>query len=137
MIQTECKIRVRYAETDQMGYLHHSRYAQYYEVARTDMIREIYASYAQLEAEGIMMPLVDLYCKYHAPAHYDDELTVKVFLRELPSVKIYFDYELYNEAGTKVNSGRTTLAFINSETRRPCRAPEGFMNVIRPFFEDK
>lgn len=137
MIQTECKIRVRYAETDKMGYLHHSRYAQYYEVARTDMIRGIYASYAQLEAEGIMMPLVDLYCKYHAPAHYDDELTVKVFLRELPSVKIYFDYELYNEAGQKVNSGRTTLAFINSETRRPCRAPEGFMKAIRPFFEEK
>ncbi len=135
MISSESKIRVRYAETDQMGYLHHSRYAQYYEVARTEMIREIYASYAQLEAEGIMLPLSELNCKFHAPVKYDEEITVKVFLKELPQVRIVFNYELYNENDKLVNSGSTTLVFVDAKTRRPCRAPENFMQVLRPYFE--
>jgi acyl-CoA thioester hydrolase len=135
MLSTESKIRVRYAETDQMGYLHHSHYAKYYEVARTDMIRELYASYGQLEKDGIMMPVYDLQCRFISPAVYDEELTVRAIVRELPSVRMVFHYEIYNEQGRLINTGSTTLVFVHAATRRPCKPPEAFMGKMRPFFD--
>ena len=127
----ETKIRVRYAETDQMGVVHHSTYALYYEEARTEALRQIGISYREIEEKGIMMPVVDLKIKYIKSARYDDVLKVRTILRELPSSKMVFEYETYNEQNECINKGETTLAFINMSIKRPCRAPEWLIELLQ------
>lgn len=134
MIQTKTQIRVRYAETDKMGVVYHANYAQYFEVARTEMFREIGLSYAAMESNGIMLPLVDLYCKYHKPAHYDDLLTILVSIEDMPNVKIKFKYKIFNEDNTLLTEGYTTLAFIDMKTNRPIRMPEYIAQVVKKYF---
>jgi acyl-CoA thioester hydrolase len=134
MFQTEVKIRVRYGETDQMGYVYYGNYATYYEVARVESFRELGLSYKKLEESGVMMPVLELKTKYLQPAKYDDLLTVKVKIAELPRLKIRYEYDIYNEAGTLLNQGETTLVFINMETNRPVRLPEGMAKLLAPFF---
>ena len=97
MFSTSTKIRVRYADTDQMGYMYYGNYAEFYEVGRVEMLRELGLTYKSMEESGIIMPVTDLKCKYLKPALYDEEITVKVILEQMPSVRIHFKYELYNE----------------------------------------
>lgn len=130
----EHQLRVRYAETDQMGYVYYGNYAAYYEVARTEMLRAIGFSYKELEKMGVMMPVIDMQVKYHQPAKYDDLLLIKVSIREKPGVRIKFDYELFDERGTHLNSGYTELVFIDMQKNRPCRPPKVFMNKVEPYF---
>lgn len=129
------KIRVRYAETDQMGYVYYGNYAAYYEVARTEMLRKTGFSYKELEEMGIMMPVLDMNIKYNQPAKYDELLTIKVSIREKPAVRIKFDYEVYDEAGTLLNTGTTQLVFVDMVRNRPCKAPDVFMRKIEPYFD--
>lgn len=133
---SECNLRVRYAETDQMGYVYYGNYAQYYEVARVEALRSIGLSYKMFEEQGIMMPVLNLACKYIKPAKYDDLLTIRTIIKTKPGVRIQFDYEVYNEAGVLLNQGETTLVCINMETQRPCNAPAILMEKLGPFFED-
>ncbi|OEK03310.1 thioesterase [Roseivirga sp. 4D4] len=134
MYSASTQIRVRYAETDQMSYVYYGNYAMYYEVGRVEALRQLGFQYKSLEEQGIMMPVHDLQCKYLSPAKYDELLTVKVIIRELPKVRMIFEYEVLNEEGTLVNEGKTTLVFINMETNRPCRAPEALTEVLKPYF---
>ncbi|MCL7989320.1 acyl-CoA thioesterase [Sphingobacterium sp. lm-10] len=134
MFVFENKIRVRYAETDQMGYMYYGNYATYYEVARTEMLRSTGISYKELEDMGVMMPVVEMQTKYLHPAKYDDLITIKTSIRELPNVRICFEYELYNETGVLLNTGKTLLVFVDMARNRPCRAPEIFMDKIKPYF---
>lgn len=134
MFTFETKIRVRYAETDQMGYVYYGNYATFFEVARVEMLRSIGQAYNDLEKQGVMMPVTELFTKYIRPAHYDDLLTVKVVIKELPSVKIRFDYEIYNESEELINFGHTQLVFVDMERNRPCMAPEGFLSKIKTYF---
>lgn len=134
MIETKMQIRVRYAETDKMGVVYHANYAIYYEAARTEMFREIGLPYAKMEENGIMLPLVDLHCNYHKSACYDDLLTIVTTLEEMPNVKIKFNYKIYNEAGTLLNSGYTTLVFIDTQRNRPTKMPDYIRDVIEPYF---
>lgn len=130
MIVKDIKIRVRYKETDAMGVVHHSNYVNYYEVARTEMLREFGTSYKELEQQGIMLPVHDVSMRFFAPAKYDDLLTVRIIMSELPGVKLTFDHEIYNQDGALLNKGRVVLVFINSESRRACRAPREFVDLL-------
>ena len=134
MIKTKTQLRVRYAETDKMAVVYHANYAQYFEVARTEMFRELGLTYATMEANGIMLPLVDLYCRYHRPAHYDELLTIEVTVEEMPAVKIKFNYKIYNEQNELLTDGYTTLVFIDMKTNRPTRMPENIKQGVEKYF---
>lgn len=135
MLTTETKIRVRYGETDQMGYVYYGNYPLYYEVARTDMIRKIGWTYSQMEKIGVMMPVVSLNVKYMHPAFYDDELTIKVTVKDFPTTKMHFEYEVFNEKGKLINTGNTTLVFVNMKTGRPTKAPDKFLEKFEKHFK--
>lgn len=131
MISFEHKLRVEYHHTDQMGIVHHSNYIKFFEAARTEWLRAAGMTYAEMERRGVMMPIVDVYVKYRQPAYYDEVLSVSVFVDELPMARMIFRYEIRGEDGRDVASGTTTLGFIDSVTRRPQRAPEWLMEVLR------
>lgn len=136
MFVYESKVKVRYVETDQMGVVHHSNYAQYYELARTECFEASSGmSYEQMEAEGVMLPILEIQCKFLKPAYYNQTLTIKSIVKELPTVRLTVDYEIYNEDKELINTGKTTLVFVNKETRRPCHPPENFMQQIRQYFK--
>jgi acyl-CoA thioester hydrolase len=135
MFQYATKIRVRYGETDQMGYMYYGNYAEFFEVGRVEMLRSLGLTYAGMEASGIMMPVLELNCKYLKPARYDEEITINVSMAKMPGVKIHFKYELVNEKQELIHIGETLLAFINMKTNRPCLPPQEFIDKLKPFFE--
>lgn len=136
MFVYESKVKVRYVETDQMGVVHHSNYAQYYELARTECFEACSGmTYETMEHEGVMLPILDMYSKFIKPALYNQTLTIKSIVKELPTVRLKVDYEIYNEANDLINTGYTTLVFVNKETRRPCQPPQNFMEEVRQYFK--
>ncbi|WP_276088488.1 thioesterase family protein [Pedobacter sp. JY14-1] len=128
------RIRVRYGETDQMGYVYYGNYAEYYEVGRVEMLRSLGMDYAGMERDGVMLPVLELNCKFIKPALYDQEITIVTTVNELPGVRIHFEYELFNNAGDLINTGNTTLVFIDMAKNRPCPAPAEFMERLRAHF---
>ncbi|WP_143310171.1 acyl-CoA thioesterase [Chitinophaga vietnamensis] len=129
-------IRVRYGETDQMGYLYYGNYGLYYEVGRAEAIRELGFTYRELEEQGVMMPVAELNVKYFRPAFYDNLITVKTILKELPkSSRIQFHSELYNEKGELLNVGVTTLVFVDVNTRQKAGLPDALKHRLEPFFQ--
>ena len=130
-------IRVRYAETDQMGFVYYGNYLTYYEVGRVEALRNLGITYKKLEEEGILMPVIENSSKYLAPALYDELLQVKVTIKELPQIKISFHYEFYNEASKLIHTGKTTLVFIDKTTNKPQRTPEKILSVLSPYFKDE
>jgi acyl-CoA thioester hydrolase len=135
MIKTDIKIRVRYGETDQMGYAYYGIYAQYYEVGRVETMRSIGLSYREVESRGILMPVVDFSVNYRKPAYYDDEITVTSMIRQMPQgLRLPFDYECRNPAGELINTGSVTLVCIDKSTSRMCRIPDWFLAAMAPFF---
>jgi len=136
MYSSTTQIRVRYGETDQMGYLYYGYYALYYEVGRAESIRELGFTYRQLEEMGIMMPVVELNAQYFRPALYDDLITVKTILKELPEgPKIQFHSELYNEQQQLLNKGITTLVFYNSKEKKKIDMPPQLTERLTSFFK--
>jgi len=135
LYQSEINIRVRYAETDQMGFCYYGNYAQYFEVARAEMLRSLGVSYKMLEDQGILLPVTDFSIKYIKPAYYDQNLTIKTFMRILPNVRIAFDYETFNESGELLNEARTELVFLKKETMKPSRAPDELIRKLKPYFD--
>lgn len=131
MNEYEVKIRVRYKETDNMGVVHHSNYVNYYEVARTEMMRSRGISYKEMEARGVMLPVREVSMKYIAPAYYDDLLTVKIRVVECAGVKLHFEHEIYNQDGLLINTGTVILVYVDAVTRRPLRAPKWFLDLFR------
>lgn len=136
MITRDIQLRVRYYETDCMGIVHHSNYIRFYEVARTEMLREFGTTYQEMEQAGVMLPVWDVQAHYISPAYDDDLLTIRVTLAEMPKVKMRFDFEIYRENGDRINTGTVTLAFMNSVTRRACRAPKYFLDLLKPYFPE-
>lgn len=130
----EHQLRVRYAETDQMGYVYYGNYAAFYEVARTEMLRQTGITYKELEDMGIMMPVVEMNTKYHLPAKYDELITIKTVIRQKPNVRIVFEYEVRNESGLLLNTGTTQLVFVDMVKNRPCRPPAIFMEKMTTYF---
>ena len=135
MFEASTQIRVRYAETDQMGYVYYGNYATYFEVARVEALRQIGLTYKELEDQGVMMPVIENWSKYIAPAKYDELLTVKVIIKERPQVRINFEYKIYNPSNVLIHIGETKLVFIDLKTRKPRQIPEGFINLINQYFE--
>lgn len=136
MFITEINIRVRYSETDKMGYVYYGHYSTYYEVARVEAIRKLGFSYKDLEDDmGILLPVRENYSRFFEPAYYDDLLTVIVRIEDIPNVRFEFHYDISNQEGKKINSGKTTLVFVEKETGKPCRAPETLLNAIASYFE--
>lgn len=123
-------MRVRYAETDQMGVVYHGNYAQYFEIGRVEWLRNLGVSYKWMEENGIMLPVVSLSMNYKKPARYDDVLTVKTILKNQSSVKIEFDYEIYNELGDLLTIGHSVLVFVDMKTGRPVLPPEYITNRL-------
>lgn len=134
MYTSETRIRVRYSETDQMQYVYYGNYAMYYEVGRVESLRQLGLTYKELEAMGIIMPVLENHSEFLSPALYDELLRVKVTIPEKPSVRIRFRYEIYNERDVLIHRGETLLAFVNQKTGRPCRPPEAFQKVLEPYF---
>ena len=131
MITYEAKIRVNYKDTDQMGIVHHSNYIVYYEMARVEALREWGMPYSEMEKSGIISPILEVGSKYLQPAYFDDVLTVRVIVEEMPMVRLKVRYELYNEAGTLINTGHTWLGFLDGTTRRPCRVPQSLIEGLK------
>jgi len=128
----EFKVRVRYAETDQMGVVYHGNYAQYFEMGRVEWLRNLGLSYAYMEKNGIMLPVVSLTLNYKKPARYDDLLTVRTILKKQESVKIEFDYEIYSEKGELLTTGNSVLVFVDMKTGRPVLPPDYVLEKIAP-----
>lgn len=128
----EFKVRVRYAETDQMGVVYHGNYAQYFEMGRVEWLRNLGLSYVYMEKNGIMLPVVSLTLNYKKPARYDDLLTVRTILKKQESVRIEFDYEIYNENGELLTTGNSVLVFVDMKTGRPILPPDYVLEKIAP-----
>ena len=124
-------LRTRYAETDQMGVVYYGNYPQYLELGRVEWLRAIGLTYKEIEAEGIMMPVVSLQIQYKKPALYDELITIRTKLKDLPSTKIEFDYEILNEKGELLSTANTILVFVDAKTFRPVRCPEKVLDLIR------
>jgi acyl-CoA thioester hydrolase len=128
-------VRVRYAETDQMNVVYHGNYAQYFEVGRAESIRHLGFSYKDMEAMGIIMPLVELHTKFLRPAHYDDLLTVRTTLKELPAAhRIEFHQEVLDQAGQLLTIGKTVLYFIDAKTREKTVLPAAIQKKLSTYF---
>jgi len=135
MLTTETKIRVRYAETDQMGVVYHSNYFPYFESARAESIRELGFTYADMEKMGVIMPVVDVHCRYLRPAKYDDLLTIKTMLKELPTHhKIEFHHEVFNEQNELLAVGKIILYFMEAKTMKKTIMPELLLNKLQSYF---
>ncbi|WP_396153754.1 acyl-CoA thioesterase [Flavobacterium sp.] len=124
MREYEFTVRVRYAETDQMGVVYHGNYAQYFEMGRVEWLRNLGVSYKWMEDNGVMLPVVSLEMNYKKPARYDDILRVKTILKSQTSVKIEFDYEIYNEQNQLLTTGYSMLVFVDMKTGRPIVPPK-------------
>ena len=133
MSYTSQPIRVRYSDTDQMGYMHHSNYLRYFEIARLEWLTSLGVSYKEMEENGIWLPVVDASLQYKSPSYFDDQITVDVRLKEAPRATLSFDYELRNQDDVVVCLGATRLAFLNAKTGRPMRCPSDLYDCLSPF----
>ena len=131
MREYEFTIRVRYAETDQMGVVYHGNYAQYFEMGRVEWLRNLGVSYKWMEENGVMLPVVSLEMNYKKPAKYDDLLRVKTLLKSQTSVKIEFDYEIYNEQNQLLTTGYSMLVFVDMKSGRPIVPPSYVSDKIK------
>jgi len=134
MLTHNIQIRVRYGETDQMGYVYYGNYAQYFEMGRVEWLRNLGTSYKRMEDSGIMLPVLNLNIDYKKPAKYDDLLTLKTTLLKKPSVRIEFGFEIYNENQELLTKGYTSLVFIDMKKNRPTKAPDYILEKVNPLF---
>jgi acyl-CoA thioester hydrolase len=123
-------LRVRYGETDQMGYCYYGNYAQFFEVGRVEALRKIGFSYKDLEDQGIMLPVREFKVEYLRPAFYDDNLTVTTLIAEVKGAKITFQYEIENEKGELLSTATTILVFVRKDGMRPCPPPDHFLSKL-------
>jgi len=130
MFKQQTKIRVRYSETDKMGVVYHGNYIQYFAVGRVEYMRDLGIVYAEMEKEGIGMPVVNIDINYRTPASYDEELTIETWIEKIPTSKIVFHNKAIGESGKTVCEAQVTLVFINNQFR-PIKAPEFILDVLR------
>ncbi|HEV3324876.1 MAG TPA: thioesterase family protein [Puia sp.] len=136
MFTSETKIRVRYAETDQMNVVYHGNYAQYFEVGRVESIRQLGLSYKDVEASGVIMPVIEWTAKFIRPAHYDDLLTVRTSVKHWPvDYRVEFHQEVFNEQGKLLTTGKVLLYFLKAATMEKTTMPEEMARTLRPFFD--
>lgn len=134
MYSHEIKLRVRYAETDKMGYVYYGNYAIYFEVARVEALRALGMDYKSMEDDGIMLPVHSYDIKYLKPAYYDQELTIVCNILQMPTTRLVFEYKTYNAEGILLNTANTTLVFVNAHSGRPTPPPEFLVKQLKVFF---
>ena len=135
MLEDNINIRVRYADTDQMGFVYYGNYAKYYEIARVELFRNIGLTYKSLEKMGIGMPVIEMKTNFIMPAKYDEKLVIHIKIPELPKLKIIFFYEIFNGKNELINTGETVLTFINLLTGKPKRVPSIMKDKLSKYFE--
>lgn len=133
MIHHQTSLRVRYAETDRMGYVYYGNYAVYFEVARVETLRSLGITYKSLEDEGVLLPVADYVIRYHKPAHYDDELRIETTILEMPGVRIKFQYKTYR-GDELLNTASTDLVFVDKSTGKPMRCPLDVSEAMKVHF---
>ena len=126
--------RVRYADTDQMGYVYYGNYARLYEIGRVEALRSLGFSYKEMEDSGVMMPVYENKSRYVAPALYDELLTIRTTIKAMPAARVVFHYEIFNNADILVHTGETTLVFVKMENSRLTLAPKGLLEKLETFF---
>lgn len=131
MYTTDTHLRVRYGETDRMGYAYYGNYAQYIEVGRVEAMRELGFSYKELEDSGVLLPVLEYWSKFVKPALYDDLLTVRTTISEVPETRFPFEYEVLNGKEELLTKARTTLVFVEKDSGRPCQCPDELQQAIR------
>lgn len=135
-LELSTSMRVRYAETDQMGYVYYGNYAMYFEIGRVSFMNQIGLKYSELEKSGIMLPVLSLSCRYHAPALFDEVIEIITELPKIPSgAKINFNYKIKNKNQKLLTTGSTELVFVDAKNRKPMRCPEFFQKKIQEFFK--
>ncbi|WP_103071478.1 acyl-CoA thioesterase [Aquimarina sediminis] len=132
-ITSETSLKVRYSETDQMGVVHHGNYPQYLELARIDWLSKLGVSYKTMEENGVMLPVFTLDLKFKKSAFFDEELIVKTTLRKIPTVKIIFDFEIFNNMQELLTIASVTLVFVDSKTRKPIQCPSYLIDKINNY----
>ncbi|HIA37815.1 MAG TPA: acyl-CoA thioesterase [Flavobacteriales bacterium] len=134
MYISELNLRVRYGETDRMGYVYYGNYAEYFEVARVEAMRNLGISYKELEDNGILLPVYTYNITFLKPAFYDDVLLVKTKILRIPQAKIEFEYETYNSCHELINTANTVLVFLSKENNKPIKAPDFFVDRLKTHF---
>jgi acyl-CoA thioester hydrolase len=126
-------VRVRYSETDKMGYCYYGNYASFLEVGRVESLRSLGISYKSLEDNGIMLPVSEFQIKYILPAYYDDMLLIETKISAIKGVRIFFDYSIYNDNQKLLASAMTSLVFIDSITKKPVAPPKELLSIIQSY----
>ena len=135
MITDELQLRPRYGEVDKMGYVYHANYVSYCHQARTELLRKIGIHDSLLEANNVMLPVISFEINYKKPAHYDELLTIKTTIREMPEVRLNFDFEVRNEEGVLLTTAKSTVVFVNSNNRFPMGAPDFVEKALKIQFD--
>jgi len=130
MIHTTHSIRVRYGETDPMKYVYYGNYAEYLEVARVELFRELGIPYNEIENQGIWLPVSEFSIKYLKPGLYDEILEIHTYIKKLPGVRIEFEYEIYNSSKEKITEAKTTLFFLDAKTNKVVKCPDFLMSLL-------
>ncbi len=135
MYSFDVPYRIRYADVDQMGFMYYGNYARLYEIGRVEWLRDLGIRYRDVEDAGILMPVYENRSRYLQPARYDELLTIRIMVRELPKARIVFHCEIWNEEGVCIHTGETTLVFLKAETNRITTCPPAILEKLAPFFE--
>jgi acyl-CoA thioester hydrolase len=135
MYSFDYNYRIRYADVDQMGYMYYGNYARLYEIGRVEALRSLGLRYRDFEEGGIIMPVYENKSRYIQPAKYDDLVKIRVIIKEMPKVRIVFNYEIYNEENTLLHTGETTLVFVKMENNRITTCPKEILERLMPYFQ--
>ena len=137
MIASENIIQVRYDEVDKMGYVYHGNYARYYHISRTELLRKVGISDSELESQNIIIPVIEMNIRYIKPVFYDDFITIRTRLLELPEIRMRFQHEVINQHGEVINVASSILVFVDSTTRKPMRVPGIVRSKIDLYIKNK
>jgi len=135
MITSENEIRIRYDEVDKMGYVYHGNYAKYYHISRTELLRKIGISDKVLESHNILLPVIEMNIKYIKPIFYDEIITIKTSLQDIPGSRMIFHHEVRNHNNEVINRAESMVAFVDINTRKPMKAPQLIVNKIKSYIE--
>jgi acyl-CoA thioester hydrolase len=135
MYSHETQYRVRYADTDQMGFMYYGNYSKLYEIGRVEAFRNLGFSYKVMEDGGVMMPVYENKSRYILPAYYDELLTIKTFIKSIPSARAVYSYEIYDSKMNLIHTGETTLVFLKKDNNRLVVAPKELRDCLLPYFE--
>ena len=137
MITSENIIQVRYDEVDKMGYVYHGNYAKYYHISRTELLRKVGICDRELESHNIILPVIEMNISYIKPVYYDDFITIRSRLLELPKTRMKFQHEVLNQDDEIINTASSTLVFVDSNTRKPMIIPEIILNKLEIYLKNQ